>query len=48
MLQRITDSRDPQRGAGAGVVVVMITLMMLAFVAALTIAVYMRSPAPGT
>lgn len=46
MVQSYSDRRDPQRGAGAGVVVMMIAFMMLAFVAALTIAVYTFSPVP--
>jgi hypothetical protein len=40
--------RDPERGTGTSVVVLTITFVMIAFVAALTIAVYMTSPAPGT
>ena len=48
MLQRFPDRRSSQRGASSGVVVIVIAFMMFAFVAALTIAVYTFSPAPGT
>jgi hypothetical protein len=40
--------RDAQRGAAAGTVVLVIAFMMFAFVAAITVAVYTFSPAPGT
>ena len=47
MLQSSPDPRDPQRGAAAGVVVLVISFMLLAFVTAVTIAVYTFSQAPG-
>ena len=48
MLQTFPDRRSSQRGAGTGLVVLVIAFVMFAFVAALTIAVYTFSPAPGT
>jgi len=47
MLQSIPDPRDPQRGAATGTVVLVISFMLLAFVTAITIAVYTFTQAPA-